>query len=131
MRTKKQATLELYDSLKKLETDYFDLYQLHVIITTEEVEQIFAPNGAFESFIEAKRKGLIRYIGFSAHTEEAAIALMDLFNFDSILFPFNWVCWFKDNFGPKVLSKAQKQHLGILALKALAKRTWNENEEKK
>lgn len=89
MRTEKQATLELYDPLKKLETDYFDLYQLHGIITTEEVKQIFAPNGAFESFIEAKRKGLIRYIGFSAHTEEAAIALIDLFNFNSILLPFN------------------------------------------
>jgi len=131
MRTKEKATKELYNSLKKLRTDHFDLYQLHGVITIDEVNQIIAPNGALEAFTEAKRKGLIKYIGFSAHTEESALALMELYDFDSILFPFNWVCWLKDNFGPKVLNKAQEKNIGILALKSLAKRIWDKDEEKK
>jgi predicted aldo/keto reductase-like oxidoreductase len=131
MRTKEKATKELCDSLKKLRTDHFDLYQFHGVVTMDEVNQIIGPNGALEAFLEAKRKGLIKYIGFSAHTEEAALALMELYDFDSILFPFNWVCWLKDNFGLKVLNKAQEKHIGILALKALAKRTWEKDEERK
>lgn len=130
-RTKDEAKKELYDSLEKLRTDYFDLYQHHGVTTIEEVERIMSPGGAMEAFIEAKNKGLIRYVGFTAHSEEATISLMDLYNFDTILFPFNWACWYKDNFGPAVLERAIEKGLGILALKALAKRVWEETEERK
>ena len=87
--------------------------------------------GAIETFVEAREQGLVRYLGFSAHSEEAAIALLDRFKFDSILFPFNWVCWHQGNFGPRVLKKAQEKSVAILALKALAKRKWKEGEERK
>ncbi|NQT67734.1 MAG: aldo/keto reductase [Actinobacteria bacterium] len=127
-RTSKEVKKELHDSLKKLKTDYFDLYQLHEVKTIDEVNKIFGINGAIEAFIEAKEKGLVKYIGFSAHSEEAALALMDQYNFTTILFPFNWVIWLKDKFGPRVLNKALKKELGILALKALAKRSL-ENDE--
>ena len=130
-RTKAKAAKDLARSLKLLKTDYFDLYQLHGVITLEEVDRIMGPDGALEAFIEAKDKGIIRHIGFSAHTEEAALALMDCYDFDSILFPFNWVCWLKDGFGPKVLKRAKEKNMGILALKALAKRNWSKDEEKK
>ena len=130
-RTKAKVAADLNKSLKLLKTDYLDLYQLHMIITLEDVDKIIGPDGALEAFIEAKNKGLIRNIGFSAHTEEAALALMECYDFDSILFPFNWVCWLKDGFGPKVLKRAKGKNMGILALKALAKRSWNKYEEKK
>ena len=100
-------------------------------IKKQKVDKIIGPDGALEAFIEARDKGIIRHIGFSAHTEEAALALMDCYDFDSILFPFNWVCWLKDSFGPKVLKRAKEKNMGILALKALAKRTWDKNEDKK
>jgi len=130
LREKNEATRELYVSLKKLKTDYFDLYQLHAVSTLEEVEKIMGPKGALKAFIEAKEKGIIRHIGFSAHTEEAALALMSYYDFDSILFPITWVCWLKDGFGPKVLKRAKQKNMGILALKALAKRAWEKDEEK-
>ena len=129
-RTKKGVNKELADSLKKLKTDYFDLYQLHGVKTLDEVDKIIGPGGALEAFVEANQKGLIRYIGFSAHTEKAALALIDHYEFDSILFPFNWVCWLKDNYGPKVLKRARKKQMGILAIKALAKRPLDEGERK-
>jgi predicted aldo/keto reductase-like oxidoreductase len=130
-RTKQGAKKDLYDSLKKLRTDYFDLYQFHGVTTIDEVNQIVGPAGALECFIEAKEKGLARYLGFTAHSEEAAIALMDMYDFSSILFPLNWALWFKDDFGPAVINKAKEKKMGILALKALAKRAWGKNEKKK
>lgn len=57
--------------------------------------------------------------------------MMDIYDFTSILFPFNWVLWFKHNFGPAVLDKARKKGMGILALKALAKRALKNDEEKR
>jgi len=130
-RTKQGAKKELYDSLKKLRTEYLDLYQFHSVTTIDEVNQIIGPAGALECFIEAKEKGLVRYLGFTAHSEEAAIALMDMYDFSSILFPINWALWFKDNFGPAVLNKAKEKKIGILAIKALAKRALGKNEKKK
>jgi aryl-alcohol dehydrogenase-like predicted oxidoreductase len=130
-RTAQEASTALGESLRRMRTDHFDLYQLHAVTTMEEVEQITGPGGALETFVKAREQGLVRYLGFSAHSEEAALALLDRFAFDSILFPVNWVCWHQGKFGPQVLAKAQEQGLGILALKALAKRKWKEGEERK
>ena len=122
------ALEELNTSLKRLETDHFDLYQLHGVTTLEEVETIFAPGGAMETFLAAREQGKTRFLGFSAHSEEAALALMDRFDFDTILFPFNWACWLKAGFGPRVMERASEKGMGILALKTLAKRAWREGE---
>jgi len=129
-RDREGAWEELHQSLDRLRTDHFDLYQLHAVTTLEEVDRIFAPGGALEAFREARDQGLVRYVGFSAHSEKAALALMEQFDFDTIMFPFNWVCWYEGNFGPPVLEEAKERELGILALKALAKRTWSDDEEK-
>jgi len=127
-RTKKDAQEDLEDSLKKLKTDYFDLYQFHSVTTLEEVKTLLGPGGAIETSQKAKEKGQVRYIGFSAHSEEAALALMEQFEFSSVLFPFNWASWLKSDFGPKVLKKALSKKMAILALKALAKRTLEKDE---
>ena len=130
-RTAEGAKKELAQSLEDLRTDHLDLYQLHAMKTLEEVEQVFGPGGAMETFSAAREKGQVRFLGFSAHSEEAAIALMERFPFDTILFPFNWACWNEGKFGPAVLAKAQETGLGILALKTMAKRRWKEGEERR
>ncbi len=129
-RDAKSARDELEASLRKLKTDHFDLYQLHAVTTREEVQTILGPGGALETFRKARDQGLVRYLGFSAHSEEAALMLMDGFAFDSILFPFNWACWLKGGFGRPVLQRAKEKGLARLALKTLAKRTWRPGEEK-
>ena len=123
------AEEELNASLKRLRTDHFDVYQLHAMKTMEDVETVFGPGGAMEVFVKAKEQGKVRNLGFSAHSEEAALALMDRFDFDTILYPFNWACWLKEGFGPEVIAKAEAKGMGILALKTLAKRAWGEDEE--
>lgn len=114
------AEEELHASLKKMRTDYFDLYQLHAISSNEDVEQAFGPGGAMETFIKARKDGLVRFLGFSAHSQEAALLAMDKFDFDTILIPVNFVCWFKGNFGPAAVARAEEKGMGILALKGLA-----------
>jgi len=129
-RKKDEARVELEQSLKNLRTDHFDLYQFHAVTTLEDVETIFAPEGAMEAFLEARKEGKIRFIGFSAHSVEASMAMMDRFDFDTILFPTNYVTWHAGNFGPQVLARAHEKKMGILALKAMAKGPWPENADK-
>jgi predicted aldo/keto reductase-like oxidoreductase len=88
------------------------------------------PGGAMETFVKAKEKGMVRFLGFSAHSAEVAVALMDEFDFDSVLFPINWVCTFNAGFGPQVIEKAKEKGVGRLALKAMAKTVWGKDEER-
>lgn len=119
-RDKSGAREELESSLKKLETDHFDLYQLHAISSVEEVEQVFGPDGAMETFVQAKKDGLVRFLGFSAHDEAAALLAMGKFDFDTILLPINYAACLSGNFGPNAVKKAREKGMGILALKGLA-----------
>ncbi|GAB6189570.1 aldo/keto reductase [Marinitoga arctica] len=120
---------DLERSLKRLKTDYFDLYQFHAITEIREVDMIMK-NG-IKAFIKAKEEGLIKYLGFSAHSQEAALAMINNFDFDTIMFPVNFVNWEKGYFGEIVLNKAKDEKMGIIAIKTLAKRKWNENEDRK
>jgi aryl-alcohol dehydrogenase-like predicted oxidoreductase len=129
-RKKDGSRRELEQSLKYLHTDHFDLYQLHAVTTLEDVDTIFGKGGAMETFVEARDEGKVKYLGFSAHSVEAALALMKGFDFDTILFPFNYAAWYNGNFGPQVMEEAQKRGMGILALKAMAWRRWEEDEER-
>ncbi len=123
-RSKAGAFAELEQSLKKMRTDHFDLYQLHAVTTPKDVQEILAPGGALEAFAEARQAGKIRFIGFSAHSMEAAIRLMEQFSFDTILYPVNQTTWHAGHFGPQALEKAMQKQMGVLALKALAKGPW-------
>lgn len=129
-RDKAGAESELNNSLEKLMTDHFDLYQLHALTTVDEVNKVFAKDGAMEAVLQAKSDGKIRHIGFSAHSVEAALHAMELFDFDTVLFPLNFVCWNTGNFGPQVFEKAKQRHMGILALKSMALTTLKKGEEK-
>jgi aryl-alcohol dehydrogenase-like predicted oxidoreductase len=124
------ATEELERSLKRLRTDRFDLYQLHAMTTMEDVDQVLGPGGALESFAKAREQGKVKYLGFSAHAEEAALALMDRFAFDSVLFPINFVCMSQGGFGPAVLARARERGVARLALKAMAHTPWPNPEAK-
>lgn len=114
------AQKELESSLRLLQTDHFDLYQFHGFTSVEEVEKVFGSGGAMETFEKARKEGKIKNIGFSAHSVDAALLAMKKYKFDSVLFPFNFVCWYSGNFGPQVYEEAQKQGMGVLALKAMA-----------
>jgi predicted aldo/keto reductase-like oxidoreductase len=83
-----------------------------------------------EGFEAAQKAGKVRFVGFSAHSVEAAMALMDGYDFDTILFPFNYATWAVD-FGPQVMEKAKEKGMGILCLKAMARGPWPEGAERR
>lgn len=126
------ARAELAQSLARLHTDYLDLYQLHAITdVARDVDAVFAPGGAMEAYIEAKRAGVVRHLGFSAHSVEAAMAAMDRYEFDSILFPVNFATFHEGNFGPQVMALAQSRGVSRLAIKPLASTKWNPDDPMK
>ncbi|MCC2670311.1 MAG: putative oxidoreductase [Armatimonadetes bacterium] len=129
-RTRSEAAAELRDSLRRMRTDHFDLYQLHAMTTREDLEVATGPRGALEALVEARDAGLIRHIGFSAHNVDIALELMDLFDFASVLFPLNWMEYFNAGFGPQVVEKAAQKGVGRLALKAMARQKWPEGADR-
>jgi len=124
------AERELNASLKNLETDWFDLYQLHALSSVEDVERCFAPGGMMEVVEKAKKAGKIRYVGFSAHSVDAALLAMSKYDFDTVMFPINFATWHAGDFGPQVYQKAVEKEMGILALKAMALTRLKQGEEK-
>ncbi len=130
-RSREGAEREMMQSLEHMRSKHFDLYQLHAMTTQEDVDAATAADGALPFLVEARDKGLIRYIGFSAHSAEIAVQLLDYFSFDSVLFPLNWTHYFQADFGPQVVAKAEETGAARLALKALAYGKIAEGEEKK
>lgn len=118
------ARRELDQSLRRMRTDHFDLYQFHAVSSINDVDQILSPGGAAEVFLKARKEGKVRYLGFSAHNAEAAIALMDQMPLDSVLFPLNYVNYQQGNFGQQILDHAKKKNVARLALKTMAYRPW-------
>jgi aryl-alcohol dehydrogenase-like predicted oxidoreductase len=125
-RTADKAQAEMEKSLERLKTDHFDLYQVHGLCGMEELDTLMSNDGAIHTFIKAREQGITKYIGFSAHSEEVAIEAMSRFDFDSVLFPLNCVCYHKSNFGPAVVKAANGRGMGVLSLKAMARRPWPE-----
>lgn len=123
-RGKEGAAAELEQSLTLLRTDHLDLYQLHALTKMEDLDKAFGPGGAMETFLAARKAGKVRFIGFSAHSAETALAALDRFDFDTILFPINFVLFSQASFGPQVLARARQKGMGVLALKAMAKTPW-------
>ncbi|MGA8672288.1 MAG: aldo/keto reductase [Terracidiphilus sp.] len=123
-RAKDDSRAQLEESLRVLKTDHVDLYQFHALTKMAELDKVLGPGGAMETMEAAKKEGKIRYIGFSVHSAETAVAAMERYNFDTILFPVNWVLFTQAGFGPQILEKAQEKQMGILALKSMAKTVW-------
>jgi predicted aldo/keto reductase-like oxidoreductase len=125
-RDKAGARQELERSLRRLKTDYFDLYQMHHLRWPEEVKRALGPDGAIETLLKAKEEGKVKYLGFSAHTTKGALEAMKGFRFDTVMFPINFVEIFKMGFGEPVLKLARKQGAVVLAIKPLSKGPWPE-----
>jgi predicted aldo/keto reductase-like oxidoreductase len=124
-RDKAGAKEELDRSLKRLKTDHFDLYQLHCLFEPEEVKQALdKTDGAMATILDAQKAGIIKHIGFSAHTTRGAITALQNFEFDTVMFPINFVEQHTIGMGKQVVELAQKQDAGIIAIKIISKGAW-------
>ncbi len=126
-RTKKEASEELKRSLTRLQTDYFDLYQLHGLDDSDELKVALGEDGVIQSILDAKSEGLVKNIGITSHNPENILRALKAFDFDSVLLPVNCVLRANpvpaNNYEP-VLSLASQRNLGVIAMKSVAKGPW-------
>jgi aryl-alcohol dehydrogenase-like predicted oxidoreductase len=130
-RTKKEAATELQRSLKKLQTDYFDLYQLHGLDDLDELNLAVSEKGVLSAILEAREQDVIKYIGITSHNPLTIMRALEAFDFDTVLLPVNYVLSAHSeplNDYEPVLSLAKKRNLGVIAMKAIAKGPWVNDE---
>lgn len=123
------AKAELLESLKAHKTDYFDVYQLHGVSDLEEIEQIYAPGGAMETFHWALKEGLTRHIGFTSHFDGIALQLLENSELQTMLFPVNFALREKKNLSVGPLEHWARSEGGAVAINSLLERKWREGEE--
>jgi len=118
-RTRAGAEAELHLSLKRLRTDYLDLWQIHAVGEKAEVERIFGPGGAIEAFEAAKKAGKCRFIGFTGHHDPYVhLAMLKNYDkFDSILMPLNIADPGYLSFEKLTLPLAVERGMGIQGMK--------------
>ena len=129
-RDAERAEQELQNSLRKLRTDHFDVYQMHALSTQEDIDRAFGPGGIMELMVREKEKGVIRKIGFSTHSEDAAMKALELFDFDTVLFPMNWALGINTGWGDRISAYAAQHGTGLRAMKMLAQRKLGERDER-
>jgi len=118
-RTRQEAEEELHLSLKRLKTDYVDLWQIHAVNELDEVQKVFSPGGAIEAFEAAKKAGKCRFIGFTGHRDpDVHLAFLKAYDkYDTILMPLHIADPGYLSFEKKVLPLAQERGLGIQGMK--------------
>ena len=129
-RQRAEAEKEMETSMKLLHTDYFDTYQLHGLVTMDELEVAFGPGGVMELLVEMKEKGYTRKLGITAHDEEVAIKALELYDFDSVLFPFNWHMNMAYGMGNRLLKVAKEKNIGVLCMKSMIERAWDDTQDR-
>ncbi len=122
LRDKKSAMAQLETTLKRMNTDYLDLWCCHEVARLDEVEKIFGPGGSLEAFVEAKKKGMVRHIGFTGHHDpEVHQALLKGFDgWETVQHPVNLIDPHYLSFIKDVLPKVRAKGLGLLAMKSNA-----------
>jgi predicted aldo/keto reductase-like oxidoreductase len=124
-RTRSEATRQIDESLKRLQTDHVDLLQFHEVIRMSDPDAIFAPGGAAEAFLEAKKQGKLRYMGFTGHKDPSIhLKMLQLveqhqFPLDTVQMPLNVMDAHFLSFTHLVLPELVKKNLGVLGMKSM------------
>jgi aryl-alcohol dehydrogenase-like predicted oxidoreductase len=120
-RGKDVAMRQLEESLRRLQTDHLDLWQIHEVIYYNEPDLIFSAGGAIEALETAKQQGKVRFVGFTGH-KDPAIHLRMLshnFPFDTVQMPLNCFDGTFQSFETQVLPEAIRQGIAPLGMKSL------------
>ena len=117
-RTREGSLRMIEKSLKLLQTDHVDLWQLHDVGLQEDVDAIFAKGGAMEALTEMQQQGVVRFLGVTGHYRpEALIETIDRHPFDAILMAMNAADTHIHSFTEKLLPLAVEKQMGIIGMK--------------
>ena len=120
-RDRRTALRQLEQSLRRLKTDYLDLWQIHECIYDNDPELHFAVGGVVEALVEARRAGKVRFIGFTGH-KDPAIHLKMLsydFPFDTCQLPLNCFDASFRSFEQQVLPELRRRRIAPIGMKSL------------
>lgn len=119
----RDGSLELLEqSLESLQTDHLDLWQLHNISRTEQLDQIFADDGAIHALLQAKEEGIVKNLGITGHADpDVLMDGLNRFDFDTILMALNPADRFHRPFMDKLLPLANEKGMGVIAMKIPAR----------
>ncbi|MBZ0156905.1 MAG: aldo/keto reductase [Alphaproteobacteria bacterium] len=117
-RDRKGALLHLQATLRNMNTDHLDLWQVHDVRTDEEIGEIFGPGGAIEAFVTAQEKGMTRFIGVTGHHDPLIIQrCIGIFPFDTVLLPVNPAEPAYNSFIDTVIPLAREKEMGVIGMK--------------
>jgi predicted aldo/keto reductase-like oxidoreductase len=117
-RTRDGSLRLLDESLQRLRTDHLDLWQLHDLRTTEDLDRIFAKGGAIEALEQARADGRVRHLGLTGHHDPAILLeAMRRFEFDTLLVALNAADVHRLSFARAVVPEAAWRGLGIIGMK--------------
>jgi len=129
-RTYKGAWEDLQRSLSRLRVDYVDLWQMHGLTNPVGWEKAMGHGGALEAFIEARDKGLVRFLGVTGHGSKVPAMhkrSLERFDFDTVLLPYNY--WLMQN--PRyaasfdeLVGLCRKRNVAVQTIKSIARRPW-------
>jgi predicted aldo/keto reductase-like oxidoreductase len=126
-RTKEEALEELKQTLKRLQTDHLDLWQLHYLVEPDEWETAMGEGGALEAAIEAKEQGLVRFIGVTGHgvgAPSAHLKSLEVYDFDSVLLPYNYSMMQNSLYreqAEKLFHVCKERSIAVQTIKSLAR----------
>jgi predicted aldo/keto reductase-like oxidoreductase len=124
-RTREEAARQIDESLRRLAIDHIDLLQHHEVIRFEDPDRIFAPGGAMEAVLDARKAGKIRFIGFTGHKDPHVhlymlqVAAAQGFRFDAVQMPLNVMDAHFRSFEKQVLPELVRQGIGVLGMKSM------------
>ena len=123
------AAREFEESLRLLHTDHFDVYQLHAVSSMDDVERAFAPDGAMKLMRDMKEQGVIRCAGITGHNEKACLEALARYDFDTLLFPVNWLMHMGYGFAGEIIKTAKARDMGLLGMKSQIERAFKDGDE--
>src|SRR5579871_252379 len=120
-RDKKVAMRMLEESLRRLQTDHLDLWQVHEVVYQSDPDLIFAPDGAAEALLAAKQQGKVRFVGFTGHKHpEIHLRMLSHdFPFDAVQMPLNCCDATFRSFEQQVMPEANRRGMAVLGMKSL------------
>lgn len=122
LRDRDSAMKQLEETLRRMNTDYLDLWQCHEVSRHDEVDKIFGPGGSLEAFVKAKKDGKVRHIGFSGHHDPTVHQrMLDGFDgWETVQFPVNLVDPHYLSFIENVIPRVRAKGPGIIGMKSNA-----------
>lgn len=127
---------QIQRSLEKLRTNRVDLLQLHCLIHPDDWERAFAPDGAMEAILEAKKAGQVDHIGVTGHSWTVAAMhrrSLERFDFDSVLMPWNWYASKHPAYSrdfKETVALCEERNVAVQTIKSIARGAWAAGVEK-